>query len=74
MKPMILIRGHSAESPTGDHTSVTQIYGDLPHDLAQLYDVVEIDLSRYVSEACFEFRWKARENSPQILTDMYAWH
>ena len=58
MKPMILIRGYSAESPSGDHTSVTQTYGNLPHDLAQLYDVVEIDLSRYVSKARFEFRWK----------------
>jgi hypothetical protein len=60
MKPTILIRGYSAQSPSGDHTSVTQIFGNLPHDLAQLYDVVEIDLSRYVSKACFEFRWKDR--------------
>jgi len=49
MKPTILIHGYSAESPGSDLTSITQIYGDLPHDLKDSYEVIEIDLSRYVS-------------------------
>jgi len=49
MKPIILIHGYSAESPGSDLTSITQIYGDLPHDLKDSYEVIEIDLSRYVS-------------------------
>jgi pimeloyl-ACP methyl ester carboxylesterase len=49
MKPIVLIHGYSAESPTPDPTSIGNIYGDLPARLRASYDVVEIDLSRYVS-------------------------
>src|SRR3954454_10732952 len=49
MKPIVLIHGYSAESPTPDPTSIENIYGDLPQRLRQNYQVVEIDLSRYVS-------------------------
>jgi pimeloyl-ACP methyl ester carboxylesterase len=49
MKPIVLIHGYSAESPTPDPTSIENIYGDLPQRLRQSYQVVEIDLSRYVS-------------------------
>jgi len=49
MKPLLLIHGYSAESPTSDHTSITAIYGNLPRDLHESLSIVEIDLSRYIS-------------------------
>jgi pimeloyl-ACP methyl ester carboxylesterase len=49
MKPIVLIHGYSAESQQTDHNSITAIYGNLPQDLRQSYQVVDIDLSRYVS-------------------------
>lgn len=49
MKPIVLIHGYSSESPTDDPTSIGNIYGDLPQRLRAAYDVVEVDLSRYVS-------------------------
>lgn len=49
MKPIVLIHGYSSESPTPDPTSIGNIYGDLPQRLRAAYDVVEVDLSRYVS-------------------------
>src|SRR6266478_7134309 len=49
MKPIVLVHGYSAESPADDPASVTGIYGDLPQRLRATYDVIEIDLSRYVS-------------------------
>jgi hypothetical protein len=49
MKPIVLIHGYSSESPTADPASVSNIYGDLPRRLRDSYDVVEVDLSRYVS-------------------------
>jgi pimeloyl-ACP methyl ester carboxylesterase len=49
MKPIVLIHGYSAESPGTDLTSIGNIYGTLPQRLHASYDVIEIDLSRYVS-------------------------
>ncbi len=49
MKPIVLIHGYSSESPTPDPTSIANIYGTLPQRLRASYDVVEVDLSRYVS-------------------------
>ena len=49
MKPIVLIHGYSSESPTPDPVSIENIYGDLPRRLRESYDVVEVDLSRYVS-------------------------
>ncbi|MGH8095073.1 MAG: esterase/lipase family protein [Chthoniobacterales bacterium] len=49
MKPIVLIHGYSSESPTPDPASIENIYGDLPQRLRASYDVVEVDLSRYVS-------------------------
>ncbi|MEO6871296.1 MAG: alpha/beta hydrolase [Chthoniobacterales bacterium] len=49
MKPIVLIHGYSSESPTSDPTSIGNIYDDLPQRLRAAYNVVEIDLSRYVS-------------------------
>ena len=49
MKPIVLIHGYSSESPTADPDSIANIYGDLPRRLRESYDVVEVDLSRYVS-------------------------
>ncbi len=49
MKPIVLIHGYSSESPTADPTSIANIYGDLPQRLRDSYNVVEIDLSRYIS-------------------------
>jgi hypothetical protein len=49
MKPIVLIHGYSAESPTDDAASIQGIYGDLPQRLRATYNVIEIDLSRYVS-------------------------
>lgn len=49
MKPIVVIHGYSSESPTADPTSIGNIYGDLPERLRSAYDVVEVDLSRYVS-------------------------
>ncbi len=49
MKPIVLIHGYSSESPTPDPTSIANIYGDLPRRLRESYDIVEVDLSRYVS-------------------------
>jgi predicted dinucleotide-utilizing enzyme len=49
MKPIVLIHRYSAESPTDDAASIGGIYGDLPQRLRATYDVIEIDLSRYVS-------------------------
>jgi pimeloyl-ACP methyl ester carboxylesterase len=49
MKPIVLIHGYSAESTGTDLPAIQRIYGDLPGLLRQNYNVVEIDLSRYVS-------------------------
>ena len=49
MKPVVLIHGYSAESPSPDPTSIANIYGTLPQRLRASYDVIEVDLSRYVS-------------------------
>lgn len=49
MKPIVLIHGYSSESPTPDPTSIEKIYGTLPRRLRASYDVVEVDLSRFVS-------------------------
>ena len=49
MKPVVLIHGYSAESPSADPTSIANIYGTLPQRLRGSYDVIEVDLSRYVS-------------------------
>jgi len=49
MKPVVLIHGYSAESPSPDPTSIANIYGTLPQRLRGSYDVIEVDLSRYVS-------------------------
>ncbi len=49
MKPIVLIHGYSSESPTAEPASIESIYGDLPRRLRQSYEVVEVDLSRYVS-------------------------
>lgn len=49
MKPIVLIHGYSSESPTPEPSSIENIYGDLPRRLRESYDVVEVDLSRYVS-------------------------
>lgn len=49
MKTIVLIHGYSSESPTADPVSIGNIYGDLPQRLRAAYDVVEVDLSRYVS-------------------------
>lgn len=49
MKPIVLIHGYSSESPTSDPSSIENIYGTLPRRLRASYDVVEVDLSRFVS-------------------------
>ncbi len=49
MKPIVLIHGYSAESQESDPTSIENIYGTLPRRLRASYDVVEVDLSRFVS-------------------------
>ena len=49
MKPIVLIHGYSSESPTPDPISIANIYGTLPQRLRASYEVVEVDLSRYVS-------------------------
>jgi Palmitoyl protein thioesterase len=49
MKSVVLIHGYSAESPTSDHRSIVDIYGNLPQDLHDRFQIVEIDLSRYIS-------------------------
>ena len=49
MKPIVLVHGYSAESPSPDPTSIANIYGTLPQRLRATYDVIEVDLSRYVS-------------------------
>jgi pimeloyl-ACP methyl ester carboxylesterase len=49
MKPVVLIHGYSSESPSPDPTSIANIYGSLPQRLRGSYDVIEVDLSRYVS-------------------------
>jgi hypothetical protein len=52
MKPIVLIHGYSAESAKSTKKAITGIYGDLPRSLRKAYgsaNVVEIDLSRYVS-------------------------
>ncbi len=49
MKPVVLIHGYSSESPTSDPTSIANIYGDLPRRLRENFNVVEVDLSRYIS-------------------------
>ncbi|MBA3833798.1 MAG: hypothetical protein H0X34_18270, partial [Chthoniobacterales bacterium] len=49
MKAIVLIHGYSSESPTPDPISIGNIYGDLPQRLRAAYDVVEVDLSRYLS-------------------------
>ncbi len=49
MKSVVLIHGYSAESPTPDHRSIVDIYGNLPQDLHDRFQIVEIDLSRYIS-------------------------
>ncbi len=49
MKTFVLIHVYSSESPTPDPTSIANIYGDLPRRLRESYDVVEVDLSRYIT-------------------------
>ena len=52
MKPALLIHGYSAESKETTKSAITAIYGDLPKALRKKYgaaNVVEIDLSRYIS-------------------------
>src|SRR6185312_804299 len=49
MKPIVLIHGYSSGSPTPEPSSIENIYGDLPRRLRESYEVVEVDLSRYVS-------------------------
>jgi hypothetical protein len=49
MKPIVLIHEYSAESHDEDQALIEGIYGDLPQRLRETYDVIEIDLSRYVS-------------------------
>jgi hypothetical protein len=49
MNPLVLIHGYSAESLGTDHKSISDIYGNLPQDLHDNLQIVEIDLSRYVS-------------------------
>ena len=49
MKPIVLIHGYSSESPTPEPTSIANIYGTLPQRLRAGYEVVEVNLSRYVS-------------------------
>src|SRR5580765_2681760 len=49
MKPIVLIHGYSSESPTPEPVSIENIYGDLPRRLRESYDVVEVDVSRYIS-------------------------
>src|SRR6476659_641312 len=49
MKPVVLVHGYSAESPTADPTSIGNIYGTRPQRLRGSYDVIEVNLSRYVS-------------------------
>ncbi len=52
MRPIVLIHGYSAESKNTDPESIESIYGSMPQALRDFYgnsNVVEIDLSRYVS-------------------------
>jgi len=52
MKPIVLIHGYSAESSKSTKKAITKIYGDLPASLRKTFgaaNVVEIDLSRYIS-------------------------
>ncbi|HEY3662733.1 MAG TPA: alpha/beta hydrolase [Chthoniobacterales bacterium] len=77
MKPIVLIHGYSSESPTADPTSIANIYGDLPQRLHESYDVVEIDLSRYVSlndsasiaDIARAFNRALLEQHPDLLKD-----
>lgn len=49
MLPIVLVHGYSSE---GDHNTVEQIYGTLPHELRDRFGedaVVEIDLARWIS-------------------------
>src|SRR5213080_2762610 len=48
MKPIVLVHGYSAESPSPDPTSIPNIYVTHPQRLPATYDVIEVDLSRYV--------------------------
>src|SRR4030095_6743922 len=49
MKPVLLVHGYSAKSPPPAPTSIANIYATLPQRLRGSYDVIEVDLSRYVS-------------------------
>ncbi len=52
MKPIVFIHGYSAESAETDRKSIRGIYGDLPQTLRRRHggrNVVEVDLSRYIS-------------------------
>lgn len=77
MKPIVLIHGYSSESPTSDPTSIGNIYGDLPQRLRAAYDVVEVDLSRYVSlndsvsiaDIARAFHRALLEQHPALLND-----
>ncbi|MEO6970560.1 MAG: alpha/beta hydrolase [Chthoniobacterales bacterium] len=77
MKPIVLIHGYSSESPTPDPTSIANIYGDLPQRLRESYDVVEVDLSRYVSlndsvsisDIARALNRALLERHPDLLTD-----
>lgn len=77
MKPIVLIHGYSSESPTADPTSISNIYGDLPQRLRAAYDVVEVDLSRYVTlndsvsiaDIARAFHRALLEQHPSLLQD-----
>ncbi|HVS08692.1 MAG TPA: hypothetical protein VMS76_02370 [Planctomycetota bacterium] len=52
MEPIVLIHGYSAESKGETTEEIEAIYGTLPSDLRRVFgaeNVVEIDVSRYVS-------------------------
>lgn len=52
MKPIVVIHGYSAESDGTNRRDIAEIYGQLPKALRREYggrNVVEIDLSRYIS-------------------------
>jgi len=77
MKPIVLIHGYSSESPTPEPVSIESIYGDLPRRLRESYDVVEVDVSRYVSlndsvsvaDIARGFHRALIEQHPQLLQD-----
>jgi|ERR1700736_1726492 len=72
MKPIVLIHGYSAESPGEDPTSIAHIYGDLPQRLRATYQVIEIDLSRYVSVNDSVTISDIARALHRVLTEQYA--